>query len=201
MLVRGSGIDTEWFQFRDLKRQETTVFAYIGRLIRDKGIEEYIEAADRIRAIDRRIMFIVAGTADVKNRSSIAGADLNIWINRGIIEYWGEMRDVRPLLYHACCIVLPSYREGLSRVLQEAGACGRPTIASDVPGCNDIVIHGHNGYLCKSKSTDSLVEKLLLFHALPYKEKAKMGQHARRKIEKSFAVEHVVGDYINEIES
>jgi glycosyltransferase involved in cell wall biosynthesis len=135
-LLPGSGIDTTQFRPAAKSRQDGGfVFLLVGRLLRDKGIGEYVEAARRVRREAPETRFRLLGFLDSDNRSAFSRPQLESWVEEGLIDYLGASDDVRPAIAEADCVVLPSYREGLPRTLLEAAAMGKPLIATDVPGC------------------------------------------------------------------
>jgi len=123
--------------------------------------------------------------------------ELQGWIEAGVIEYLGETSDVRPSIAGASAIVLPSYREGLPRSLLEGAAMGRPLIATDVPGCRELVDDGVNGFLCAARDSRSLAQAMKRFAALPEGERAAMGAASRRKAEERFDERIVVDAYLD----
>jgi len=123
------------------------------------------------------------------------------WEKEGIIEYLGETDDVVTYIEEACCVVLPSYREGTSRVLLEAAAMGRPLIATDVPGCREVVEDGVTGFLCRSGDYLDLSEKMELMLQLPYESRRVMGAKGREKVESEFNQDIVCDRYIDAIEN
>jgi hypothetical protein len=141
--------------------------------------------------------FHLLGFLDVPNRTAVTRSEVDAWVTEGLIEYLGSSDDVRPFIAAADCVVLPSYREGLPRVLLEGSAMGRPLIASDVPGCRDVVEDGRNGFLCKVRDPASLAEAMLRMMQLPLEERLAMGDAARRKVETEFDERIAVGRYLD----
>jgi glycosyltransferase involved in cell wall biosynthesis len=161
-------------------------FLCIARLLGDKGLREYAEAARRVRTHypDARIMLV--GPAD-SSPDCIPIEEVRSWHNRGILEYLGEALDVRPLLAKCSVYVLPSYHEGMPRTILEAMAMGRPIITTDVPGCRQTVTPGENGYLVPKMDIDALVERMIWF--LEHSERCQtMGASSRRMAEERFDV-------------
>ncbi|WP_420137964.1 glycosyltransferase family 4 protein [Sphingomonas sp.] len=155
-LVNGSGIDLEHFRPRPPERGAGTSFLMIARLIGDKGVREYVAAARALKAEDPSLCFRLLGFLDVENRSAISRRELTSWIDEGVIDFHPAVEDVRPHIAAAAYVVLPSYREGTSRVLLEAAAMARPIVTCDVPGCRDVVEDGVNGFLCQPRDPLSL---------------------------------------------
>jgi len=202
-LLPGSGIDLDHFAlapFRPRDADSGPVFILIARLLWDKGIYEYVEAARRIKAQMPRARFRLLGFLDVENRTAVPRQTVEHWEQEGIIEYLGETNDVRPHLADADCVVLPSYREGTPRSLLEAAAMARPLIATDVPGCRDVVEDGVNGLLCRAKDIDDLTDKMLLFTASSNEQRLEMGRQSRLKAERQFDERIVVDAYLAAIE-
>lgn len=195
-LVPGSGIDLEQFAPTPLPVGPPR-FLLIARLIGDKGVREFVEAA---RASRRRMpgaRFRLLGGLDEGNRTSIAPSELQAWIDEGVIEHLGETNDVRPFIADATAVVLPSYREGLPRSLLEGAAMGRPLIATDVPGCREVVDEQVNGFLCAVRDPASLAAAMERLAALPEERLNAMGAASRRKVHEQFSEELVVRAYLD----
>jgi len=155
-------------------------------MVYDKGIQEYVNAAKILKKKNPTIRFKLLGPLGVQNRTAISAGQMKVWVDAGLIDYLGETDDVIPYINSSTCIVLPSYREGTSRVLLEAAALGKPIVATDVPGCREIVDNGINGFLCNARDTDDLAEKLNRIINLPNDDKVFMGIKSREKVEKEF---------------
>ena len=193
--LHGEGVDLDDFALAPLPRREDFVFILIGRLLWDKGVAEYVEAARRVRRRYPQARFQLLGPVGVDNPSAISRTDVEAWEHENIVEYLGEANDVRPLVAAADCVVLPSYREGVPRTLMEASAMGRPIVATDVPGCREVVEHGVNGFLCEVKSADSLAEQLERMLTLPFEEREAMALRGREKVAREFDEKKVVERY------
>ena len=167
----------------------------IARLLRDKGVFEYVAAARKVKSDYPRARFHLLGAVDAANRTAIDAATVTSWEEEGTINYLGMTDDVRPYIAAAHCVVLPSYREGAPRTLIEAAAMARPLIATDVPGCRLVVENGETGYLCKVHDGDDLARCIETFLALPCAEMARMGRAGRAKMVKSFDQAIVVQAY------
>lgn len=198
-LLPGSGINLHHFAHAALP-PGPPVFLMIGRLLRDKGVVEYAQAARLVRRLHPQARFRLLGAAGSANRSAIDLATVQGWQAQGDIEYLGTTDDVRPHIAAAHCVVLPSYREGAPRTLLEAAAMGRPVIATDVPGCRAVVDDGHNGFLCEARSAPSLAEACIRFIALPAPAIAAMGLAGRRKMEAVFDEALVVTAYLDALD-
>lgn len=158
VLINGSGVNIERFKYEPLPADN--VFIFVGRLLKDKGIQEYCQAARIVRAKYKDAQFLVLGPKD-SNPSAISDNFLNDYIDEGSISYLGYTHDVRPYLKQARVFVLPSYHEGTSRATLEAMATGRPILTTDAPGCRETVIDGHNGFLVPVRDSESLANKMM----------------------------------------
>ena len=194
----GSGIDLGRFTASPMPDPGggAPVFLMIARLLRDKGVREFVEAARLIHAAGIPARFQLVGAAGVDNRSAIPLAEVEGWVAEGIVEYPGPQQDVRPFIRAATCVVLPSYREGAPRTLIEASAMARPVIATDVPGCRAVVKEGETGFLCQPRDPRSLADVLHRFLALPAAEQARMGQAARALMERDYDETLVIEAYL-----
>lgn len=196
--VPGAGIDLNHFAFVQLARPaHGFVFLLIARLVADKGIREYVEAARRVQSVHPQARFQLLGTTDSENPTAIPQEELQEWLREGVVEHLGYARDVRPYIEKATCVVLPSYREGLPRSLVEAAAMGRPLIATDVPGCREVVQHDSNGLLCASKSAEGLAAAMRTLIELPFDTLQAMGLAARKIVEARFSDEKVIAMYLD----
>ena len=195
-LLPGSGIDLTHFAATDYPTDTVApVFLMIARLLRDKGVIEYVAAARKVKSAHPHARFQLLGAVDAANRTAIDAATVTSWEEDGTIEYLGTADDVRPHIAAAHCVVLPSYREGAPRTLIEAAAMARPLIATDVPGCRSVVDDGVTGYLCKVRDGDDLAKVIEAFLALPRAEMARMGLAGRAKMAKNFDQSIVVQAY------
>ena len=195
-VLPGSGVDLERFAPASPAPDPLT-FLLIARLLRDKGVVEFADAARSLRAELPNARFQLLGPIDEGNRTAISRAELDSWVRDGVIEHLGTTDDVRPSIAAASAVVLPSYREGLPRSLLEAGAMARPLIATDVPGCRDVVEEGVNGYLCRARDARSLAQAMRRFADLPPAERLAMGDAGRRKVQERFSEEFVVRAYLD----
>ena len=200
-LTPGSGVDLDKFSRADLPVNNEMSFLLIGRMLWDKGIGEFVDAARNIKSIYPNIRFQLLGPLGVENRTSISNEQMDEWQKDGIIEYLGETDNTVTYIERACCVVLPSYREGTSRVLLEAAAMGRPLIATDVPGCREVIKDGVTGFLCRSGDYLDLSDKIELMLKLPYESRRIMGAKGREKIENEFNQDIVCDLYIDAIEN
>jgi glycosyltransferase involved in cell wall biosynthesis len=186
--VDGSGVDTAHYGFSPAVPEPPT-FLLIARLLRDKGIVEYVEAARRLRAEYPQARFRLLGPLD-PNPAGLSAAMLERWRAEGAIEYLGEAADVRPHLQGSTVYVLPSYREGMPRTVLEAMATGRAIVTTDVPGCRETVVEGDNGFLVPPRDAGALAEAMERFITQPELAIA-MGERSRRVAEQRFDVHRV----------
>ena len=198
-LISGSGVDL--LRFKPLKKRITNniKILFIGRIIADKGIYELIEAAKIIKKEYSNVTFILMGMLGVKNRTSIRKSEVDYWVNKGIIQFIPFKDDIRKVLANSNLVVLPSYREGIPKTLIEAASMAKPLIASDVPGCREVVKNEVNGFLCKVKNPVSLADSIRKFIKLDYTSKIEMGLKSRELAIQKFDIEKVNGSYINEL--
>lgn len=197
--VPGSGVDLARFQQTPMPARavdEPLHFLFVGRVLRDKGILEYVDAARRVRATGVVADFAILGPVDVQNRTALCNADVDQWVAEGVVRYLGTTDDVRPYLQAADCVVLPSYREGVPRTLLEAASIGRPLIATDAPGCRDVVDDGINGLLVRVGDGADLADKCMHLAALGSDERARMGRASRAKAEAEFDEQLVTRKYV-----
>ncbi len=187
-VVNGSGVDVSSFATAELPDGNTR-FLLIARLLGDKGVREYAEAARRIRARRPDATFAMVGWVD-SNPDAIAQEELDTWVREGIVEYLGKLSDVRPAIADSTVYVLPSYREGTPRTVLEAMAMGRAVITTDAPGCRETVVDGDNGFLVPVKSVDELEAAMERF--LDDRDLArKMGRRSREIAEEKYDVRKV----------
>lgn len=180
-IILGAGIDTTMFQPApgDASDGATRVL-FAGRLLWDKGVKEYVEAARQLRAAGLKMRFLVAGSPDAGNPASVSMRDVESWQADGSIEYLGHVADMPALLRNIDIMVLPSYREGAPRSLIEAAAAGKAIVATDVPGCKDVVEHGSTGLLVPVREVPPLVEAIRFLHEHP-DERRRFGRRGREK--------------------
>lgn len=195
-LIPGSGVNLHYHTVQNYPNEAPLKFVFISRLLKEKGIEEYFGAAEVIRNKYPNVEFHIVGWCEEAYSERLKELQ-----NRKTIIYHGPVGDVRPYIGMAHCTVHPSYYpEGMSNVLLESCAAGRPIITTNRPGCGEIVEDGRNGYLVKAKDVDDLINVIERFIALPYSQKVEMGENARKKVEKEFDRQIVVDAYLNEIE-
>jgi glycosyltransferase involved in cell wall biosynthesis len=200
-LLPGSGINLNYFRPQPYRRNKRFTFLMISRLISDKGVYEYIDAVKKLKTEGVNARFQILGAKDPKHRRGIKLRVIDQWIRSGTVEYLGTTTDVRTYLREADCVVLPSYREGTPRTLLEAASSARPIIATDVPGCRNVVQHGRNGYLCKLRDADDLAEKMKSMASLDDHTLLSMGYHGRMLAEAEFDESRVIEKYLAELKT
>lgn len=194
-LLPGSGVNLQWHTFQAYPSEDNTMkFIFIGRVMKDKGIEEYFDMAKNLKQKYPQIEFHILGRCEEQYEDRLKALQED-----GIIIWHGVVLDVRPYIKNSFATILPSYHEGMANVLLESCAAGRPVIASDINGCKEAIDDGVNGFLCKVKDTEDLTAKVERFINLPYEEKVKMGLAARKKVEQEFDRNIVINAYLNEI--
>jgi len=201
-VIPGSGIDLNQFTPRPTKEKgegEPFEFLMISRLIIDKGIREYVAAAAILQERGMNAKFNLLGKLDELHSRGISSEELNDWIEEGYINYLGSTDDVRPYIEKADCVVLPSYREGTPRTLLEAAACAKPIVASNVPGCNNVVDHRLNGILCKVKDEEDLALKMKEMYYTAPDVRNEMGLRGRQIVERRFDHNLVIERYLKAI--
>jgi glycosyltransferase involved in cell wall biosynthesis len=195
-LLPGSGIDPDAWHPADTARPVARRFLMLARVVADKGVREYAAAARILRARWPDARFRLMGFLDVANRTAISAAEVRGWEAEGLIEYCPPVGDVRSAVGQADFVVLPSYREGLSRVLLEAAALGRPIVTTDVPGCRDIVRDGENGFLCAPRDAAALAEALARAAQVDDAQWRRMAAAGRARVIAEFSQDRVSALYL-----
>ncbi|MDC1047581.1 glycosyltransferase family 4 protein [Alphaproteobacteria bacterium] len=180
--------------FKDFKNLN---FLFFGRIIKDKGIFELIEAIKLVKKKFPESQFTIVGQIDYNNPGFIDQRLIDEWVNKNIINYHKFTNTPEKFIKDADCIILPSYREGLPKSLLESQAIGRPVIATNVPGCNDLIKENFNGFLCKPKNAISLFEKIIDFINLPFEKKRQMSENAYNFIDQNYKSRSIINKYIN----
>lgn len=196
-LIPGSGVNLNHFKILDYPNDDVVVFSFISRIMKEKGIDQYLEAAKYIHSKYPNTQFHICGYCE-EDYDDI----LNNMVEQGIIIYHGNLRDVREMHKVSHCTIHPTYYpEGMSNVLLESLSCCRPIITTDRSGCREIVEDGVNGFIVKQQDSVDLIDKIERFLSLSYEEKRKMGINGRKKVEKEFSRQIVVEKYMKEINS
>lgn len=197
LIIPGSGVNLQRYSVLDYPSDtEAVKFLMIARIMRDKGIDEYLSAAEAIKEKYPKTEFHICGFCEQEYESKIEDI-----ISRGTIVYHGMVPNVREVLQNMHCTVLPSYHEGMANVLLESASCGRPVIATDIPGCRETFDNGVSGIACEAKSAESLIAAIEKFLSLSHEEKEQMGKAGRIKMEKCFDRQIVVEAYMKQINS
>ena len=201
-LLPGSGVDIRRFQPAGaFRRQKPFVFLMVARVLYEKGVAEYFEAARRLQAAfgPEQVRVQLLGGLDEAGGVGVPRVTFEKWLEGGEIEYLGHSDNVAAHLHAADCVVLPSYREGTPKTLLEAAACGKPIVTTDVPGCRETVVDGRNGYLCQVRSGEDLAAKMRQVYALSDADLAEMGQASRRLAETKFDEQLVLHQYLDAV--
>jgi len=198
----GSGVDLERFVISPAPDDGTVRFLLIARMLYDKGIGQYIEAARTLNAkYGDKVELCLLGFLDVDNPSAVSKQDMQSWVDEGVVNYLGTSDNVEQEIAKVDCMVLPSYyREGVPKSLLEAGAMGKPIVTTDNVGCRETVDDGINGFLCEPRSSESLTEKLELIINMTHPERLAIGDKSRIKIENEFDERIVINKYLDAIQ-
>lgn len=195
-LIPGSGVNLQQYKYEPYPSDDLPVrFLFVGRIMRDKGIDELLESMQRIKRENRNVTLDIVGWCD-EEYSTI----LNIAQEKGLIHYHGLQTDVHPFYAQCNCVILPSYHEGMANVMLEASSTGRPVITTRVPGCKETFDEGVTGFGCDAKSTDSLFDAMSKFLNINHETRKQMGIAARNKMKKEFDRSLVISAYIEEID-
>ena len=201
-LLPGSGINTDQFTpVHKTRKGFPFTFLLISRLIYDKGILEYIQAIEILKKQGHNASFQLLGPIDELHKRGIPKDLIQSWINNEIVDYLGSVDDVKSFISKADCVVLPSYREGTPKTLLEAASMAKPIVTTDVPGCNNVVNHGQNGFLCEVKNAEDLASKMSDMISLKEQERKLMGLKSREYIRENFDESLVIDKYLRTIDT
>ncbi len=201
ILIKGSGIKTDFFKpMPKANAQDQFVFLFVGRMLFDKGVQELLEAAAKIKAKHSKVAFWMVGALDQDNPSCISKDLLKTYEDKGIIRYFGQSDKVREIMRDADVVVLPSYREGLPRVMLEALSMAKPVITTEAAGCRETVQDGENGYMVPIKDAEALAEAMEKMLQHSPKELQQMGNVGRAMALAQFDEQIIVQQYLKEIE-
>ena len=195
VLIPGSGVDLQQFDVQPLPLRNKIVLMAC-RLLADKGVYEFHKSALLLKEKYPDVRFVLVGGIDPDNPASLTEQELNEWVQKGDLEWWGHQSNMPEILSQATVIVLPSYREGMPKVLLEAQALGRPIVTTDVPGCREAIDDGKTGFLVQVKNEQSLanaIEKLITNDDLCLE----FSQNARVLAEQKFDIKQVVKTHMN----
>lgn len=194
-LLPGSGVNVEHYQALEYPDGETVDFVFIARVMKEKGIDQYLEAAEVIRKKYPETRFHICGDCEQDYEDRLKELQ-----EKGIVIYHGLVKDMREIHKISSCTVHPTYYpEGLSNVLLESSACARPIITTDRAGCREVIDDGKNGFVVRQKDSKDLIEKLEKFLSLSHEERKAMGLYGREKVEKSFNRQIVIDKYLKEL--
>lgn len=193
-LLHGAGVNLEEYGYQPYPENEVSRFLYLGRLMREKGIDELFGAARRLNREGERFVLDLVGFFEDAYKEQVEQLQAD-----GIAVFHGFQEDPKPYYTAADCVVMPSYHEGMSNVNLEGAAIGRPVITTDIPGCKEAVEHGRTGFLCTVKSEDALYEVMKQFLKLPREQREAMGLQGRKKVEREFSKEAVVDETVRAI--
>jgi glycosyltransferase involved in cell wall biosynthesis len=197
--VKGCGVDIDYFSpVKKKKDNSKIIFTFIGRLLYDKGVMEFVKAAKIIKEKYDNVEFWLIGEIDKDNRAMVKEEDLMNWVKYKTVIYHGFKENVKKYIGKSDCIVLPSYREGLSRILTEAIAMEKPIIASDVPGCRETIDEGKNGYLVPVKEIEPLAGAMEKIITMSAEKREKMGKLGRKKAIREFD-DNIIAENIYDI--
>ncbi len=194
-MIPGSGVNTTQFAPLKYPADDTLNFLFIARIMKEKGIEEYLAAAEHFNAAGLNAVFHILGNCEESYQQRIDELSA-----RGIVVFHGEQSDVRAFHELSHCTIHPSYWEGMSNVVLESAACARPVITSDISGCREAVDDGVTGFLIERGSADALIDAIHRFTALTNEARRDMGLAGRAKIERAFDRQIVINAYVDAIE-
>jgi glycosyltransferase involved in cell wall biosynthesis len=189
-LIRGSGVDIDKYTFLPEKPDPPTV-VLVSRMLKDKGVVEFVEAAQKLKLEGTEARFVLVGDTDGENPAAIPAMELKAWHESGVVEWRGYCKDILSLFSDAHIVCLPSYREGAPKVLIEAAACGKPIVTSDVSGCREVVLHHETGLLVPAKDSHALAAALRVLIRNP-ELRLSMGRKGRSLAEREFSLEKVI---------
>ncbi|MBD2804167.1 glycosyltransferase family 4 protein [Xenorhabdus sp. ZM] len=198
-ILYGEGISMQHFMpIKKIKKDDYFNFILIARMLRDKGVIEFVETAKLIKHKYPQVKFQLLGFCDVENPSAISRAEIDLWVEQGLVEYLGITDDVRDFIASSDCVVLPSYyREGVPRILMEASAMEKPIITTDNVGCREVIVDKVTGYLCKVKNVNSLVEACEKILNTPDSKLSEMGIKGREFVAEKFSEEKIINKYLD----
>lgn len=195
-LIPGSGVNINEHRFEEYPQDErVTKFLFVGRVMKEKGIDEFLSAAERVKAIYPDTQFDIVGPYEENEYEDV----ILKYQDRGIVKFYGSQFDVHSFIKNSHATVNPSYHEGMSNVLLESASTGRPVIASNIPGCRETFEDGVSGLAFEPRNAEDLTDKLIKFIELPYEKKKALGIAGRRKVEKEFDRNIVIDAYMEEI--
>lgn len=196
VVLHGAGVNLEDYPCQPYPQEGPVHFLFVGRVMHEKGVDELFAAAKRMKQqYGEQVEFHMVGSFEEAYKPVMDQLE-----QAGVVKYHGYQSDMKPFYAMAGCVVLPSYHEGMSNVLLEAAASGRPLITSDIPGCREAVENGVSGYLCPAKDADALYEAMRRFAALSVEQRSQMGRCGRERMEQQFSKTAVVAETIKQLE-
>ncbi len=202
--IPGSGVDIERFSpITESSTQEDKPFIFLlaTRMLWEKGVQEFADAASLVKQQYQNVIYRLVGPLGADNPEALSSEDMHKLTAKGVVEYAGVSDQMETIIGEADCIVLPSYREGLPKILLEAAAMAKPIITTNVPGCRDVVEHGVHGLLCEARHVDDLVEQMATMLKMHDEGRWQMGAKGREKIVNEYAQEIVFGHYESAVNS
>ncbi len=196
LCINGEGINTDDFSPRESETEQFNVLL-IARLLKDKGLYEYIAAAEKIKKLKPNIEFQILGPYVESQLDGVPQSEIKKYESQGLIKYLGETDDVRPYIASASVVVLPSYREGIPRSLLEASSMERPIVATKVPGCINVIIDNITGYLCEPRSSESLAAAILKVIQLAPQQRKNLGHNGRSFVIENYSIKKTIEQYEN----
>lgn len=195
VVLNGAGVNLEDYPYQPYPQEGPVRFLFVGRVMHEKGVDELFSAAKRMKQeFGNRVEFHIAGSFEEACKPVMDELEQS-----GVVRYHGYQPDMKPFYAMAGCVVLPSYHEGMSNVLLEAAASGRPLITSNIPGCREAVEDGVSGYLCPAKDADALYHAMRRFAELPQTERAELGRHGREQMAQKFDKALIVKETLNSL--
>lgn len=199
-LINGEGVDVQKYRSHADLTNTPFTFLFVGRVLWDKGVGEFVKAAQVVKKQHPRVQFHILGQLGANNPACVSIEQMEQWEQTRTVKYLGETSNVLPYIERATCLVLPSYREGVSRVLMEAASMERPIIATNVPGCREIVIDGHNGFLCEVQDTNSLIACMMHMLSLSEIELTAFGKNGRTHVLQHFDEQKTIALYKHKLQ-
>ena len=196
VVLNGAGVNLKDYPYQSYPQEGAVRFLFVGRVMHEKGVDELFTAAKRMKQeYGDDVEFHIVGSFEEGYKPLMDELE-----QAGVVKYHGYQSDMKRFYAMASCVVLPSYHEGMSNVLLEAAASGRPLITSDIPGCREAVEDGVSGYLCPAKDADALYEAMRWFAELPQESRAEFGCRGRERMEQRFSKTAVVAETIKHLE-
>ena len=196
VVLNGAGVNLEDYPYQPYPQEGPVRFLFVGRVMHEKGVDELFAAAKQMnQEYGNSVEFHIVGSFEEAYKPVMDELE-----KAGVVKYHGYQSDMKPFYAMASCVVLPSYHEGMSNVLLEAAASGRPLITSDIHGCREAVENGVSGYLCKTKDADALYDAMQRFLELPESRRAEMGHRSRERMEQKFSKTVVVAETLKHLE-